>query len=242
MVNWFWRKRAKGARVDAPKLRPRSDDSSSATRVDLADLAPHREQYLAQAAYVQLVIFEGLSAAVAAAPDLAAKERLSKAVAISLERHHALAAEITRTGVTPAEAMKPYGAGIQFFQRATRGDTWAENLVTSHITSGILDDFFIRVAGGLPDDLERRVRAIYAKDSHEPLLSEQLRILIELQPSQAAHLAMWGRRLVGDTILVARSALAAPPSSANDEARIEPVFTELIATHTRRMDALGLTA
>jgi hypothetical protein len=48
--------------------------------------------------------------------------------------------------------------------------------------------------------------------------------------------------LVGDTILVARSALAAAPSSANDEARIEPVFTELIAAHTRRMDALGLTA
>ena len=242
MVNWFWRKGAKRARVDAPKLRPRSEDAASATKVDLADLAPHRDQYLAQAAYVQLVIFEGLSANVAAAPDLAAKERLSRAAAVSLEKHHALAAEIARTGVSPAEAMQPYGAGIQFFQTATRGDSWAESLITSHITSGILDDFFVRVAGGLPDDLERRVRAIYLKDSHEPLLAEQLRILIELQPKQAAHLAMWGRRLVGDTILVARSALAAPPSSANDEARIEPVFTELIAAHTRRMDALGLTA
>lgn len=242
MVNWFWRKGAKRARVDAPKLRPRSDDASSATRVDLADLAPHRDQYLAQAAFVQLVIFEGLTDAVAAAPDLAAKERLASAVAVSLDRFQALSAEITRTGVTPAEAMHPYGSGILFFQRATRGATWAENLVTSHITSGILDDFFLRVAGGLPDDLERRVRAIYTKGSHEALLSEQLRIVIELQPSQAAHLAMWGRRLVGDTILVARSALAAPPSSANDEARIEPVFTELIAAHTRRMDALGLTA
>ncbi len=28
----------------------------------------------------------------------------------------------------------------------------------------------------------------------------------------------------------------------SDEQRIEPVFTELIALHTRRMDALGLTA
>lgn len=242
MVNWFWRKGAKRARVDAPKLRPRSEDSTSATKVDLADLAPHREQFLAQAAYVQLVIFEGLSANVAAAPDLAAKERLARAAAISLEKYHALIAEISRSGASPADAMQPYGAGIQYFQSVTRGDTWAESLVTTHITSGILDDFFMRVAGGLPDDLERRVRAIYAKGTHEALLSEQLRIVIELQPTQAAHLAMWGRRLVGDTILVARSALAAPPSSANDEARIEPVFTELIAAHTRRMDALGLTA
>lgn len=242
MVNWFWRKGAKRSRVDAPKLRPRSEDSGSATKVDLAELAPHREQFLAQAAYLQLVAFEGLSAAVAAAPDLAAKERLTRAAAISLEKHHALVAEITRTGADPATVMQAHSGGIPFFQQVTRGDTWAESLVTTHITGGILDDFFVRVAGGLADDLERRVRAIYASASHEPLLSEQLRILIELQPSQAAHLAMWGRRLVGDTILVARSALAAPPSSANDEARIEPVFTELIAAHTRRMDALGLTA
>jgi hypothetical protein len=54
---------------------------------------------------------------------------------------------------------------------------------------------------------------------------------------------MWGRRLVGDTMLVARGALAiAQTHDRQEEARIEPVFTELIAAHTRRMDALGLTA
>ena len=53
---------------------------------------------------------------------------------------------------------------------------------------------------------------------------------------------MWGRRLVGDTLLIARSSLANVGHSRRDEARLEPVFTELIAAHTRRMDALGLTA
>lgn len=242
MVNWFWRKGAQRKRVVAPKLRPRSEDAASATKVDLADLAPHRDQFLAQASYVQLVIFEGLSAAVAGAPDLEAKERLSRAAAIALEKHHQLSAEIARTGTAPSAAMEPYGEGILFFQRVTRGATWQEALVTSHLTSGILDDFFVRVAAGLPDDLEKRVVAIYREDSHDALLSEQLRLVIERDPRQAAHLAMWGRRLVGDTMLVARSALAAKPASAGDEARIEPVFTELIAAHTRRMDALGLTA
>jgi hypothetical protein len=51
---------------------------------------------------------------------------------------------------------------------------------------------------------------------------------------------MWGRRLVGDTLLVARSALAS--HAREDQERLEPVWTELIAAHTRRMDALGLTA
>jgi hypothetical protein len=30
--------------------------------------------------------------------------------------------------------------------------------------------------------------------------------------------------------------------AGSEESRIEPVFTELIAAHTRRMDGLGLTA
>jgi LPS sulfotransferase NodH len=53
---------------------------------------------------------------------------------------------------------------------------------------------------------------------------------------------MWGRRLVGDTVLVARSALHGSGNATSDERRIEPVFTDVIAAHTRRMDALGLTA
>ena len=65
---------------------------------------------------------------------------------------------------------------------------------------------------------------------------------IEANPRLGARLALWGRRLVGDTMLIARSALALSDNHDSDEARIEPVFTELIAAHTRRMDVLGLTA
>jgi len=53
---------------------------------------------------------------------------------------------------------------------------------------------------------------------------------------------MWGRRLVGDTLLVARAALRPGPLDAEDEATVEPVFTELMAAHSRRMEALGLAA
>jgi LPS sulfotransferase NodH len=76
----------------------------------------------------------------------------------------------------------------------------------------------------------------------EELLAAELLAAIDANPRLAARLAMWGRRLVGDTMLVARSALKTSANHDSDEARIEPVFTELIAAHTRRMDALGLTA
>jgi hypothetical protein len=47
---------------------------------------------------------------------------------------------------------------------------------------------------------------------------------------------------VGDVLLLARSALDLPEDTAPDDERLEPVLTELIAAHTRRMDDLGLTA
>jgi hypothetical protein len=41
---------------------------------------------------------------------------------------------------------------------------------------------------------------------------------------------------------VARSAIPVTARASSKQERIEPVFTELIAAHTRRMDGLGLTA
>ena len=75
----------------------------------------------------------------------------------------------------------------------------------------------------------------------EDVLVEELRIAIEGNPRLASRLAMWGRQLVGDTMLVARLAIEQHPRATVDE-RVDPVFTELIAAHTRRMDKLGLTA
>jgi len=238
VVTWF-RRRPK--RVDAPKLRPRSEDAALATRLELAELAPPVDRFLGQAAYVQLSIFEDLSRLVALAPTLEAKEALSQASAISLDRYRGLTAEIRRLGAEPSAAMQPYTTGTDFFQKVTQGADFYESLMTSHITAGILDDFFARLALGLSSAEAARITPIY-DPSHEQIVADQLRIGISANPRLAARLAMWGRRLVGDAMLVARASLATPPASEKDEARIEPVFTELIAAHTRRMDALGLTA
>ncbi|HEY0258845.1 MAG TPA: ferritin-like fold-containing protein, partial [Lacisediminihabitans sp.] len=170
----------------------------------------------------------------------AAKEAVSHAAALSLARHHGLAAELTRKGVVPGEAMAPYVDRIDEFSRVTTGADWHEILITSYVTSGLLNDFFLRLAGGFSGDVAERLRAIYSSDDGHELLVGQLREAIEQDPPVASRLAMWGRRLVGDTLLIARSVVFRIGES--DEARLEPVFTELIAAHTRRMDALGLTA
>jgi len=238
VANWFSRT---PRRIEVPRLRSRSEDQVT-TKVDLVEFTPDLMGFLGRAAYVQLTLFENLSRAISSAPTTSAKTAIGRAAELSLAKHRMLVDEITRDGGNPAEVMEPYTAAVNRFERATHGADWFETLVTCYLTAGFLDDFFARLALGLAPEPRRRVTDIYAAESGEKLLAGLLNEAIEANPKLSSRLAMWGRRLVGDTMLVARSSLLYTENHKSDEARIEPVFTELIAAHTRRMDALGLTA
>lgn len=236
----FWAKRDR-ARIEVPRLRPRVVPTDL-RRVDFTELTPEPLAFLGQAAYLQLEFFESLARAVEGSPDIATKEGLSAAAGVALRKHHQLIAEIRQLDAEPDAAMQPYvTAGDQFRDNVTGAD-WYELLLGIHLTSGMLDDYFGRLADGLPGELGRRVREILNEDRASGVLRAELTAAIAEVPGLADRMALWGRSLVGDTLLVARSALrpAEPATRAGHE--VEPVFTELIAAHTRRMDALGLTA
>ncbi|WP_243695152.1 ferritin-like fold-containing protein [Agromyces protaetiae] len=226
---------------ETPFIRPRVTPTQLA-KVDFTELVPEPNELLGQAAVLQLESFENLAKAVAGAPTLASKEGLSAAAGVALKKHHALIAELRRDGVEPVEVMAPFTPELDRFREKIAGAEWSELLLGIHVTSGMLDDFFARLAAGLPHDRGARVRDILSEAGAAEVLSAELQRAIAEDPGLADRLALWGRSLVGDTLLVARNALrAAEPEGRRDE-DVEPVFTELIAEHTRRMDALGLTA
>jgi hypothetical protein len=239
VVNWFRRERK---RADAPRLRTRASSKTASTRVDLADLTPDLTTFLGKAAYVQLMIFENASRVVATAPTTEAKTILSDVAGYALAKHQGLTEEIERHGGDAAKIMEPFAREVDAFQRMTQGHDWFESVTTCYLGAGFLNDFFLRLAGGLTTSALPRILAILEAESGEKLIAKELLSAIEGNPRLAARLALWGRRLVGDTMLIARWTLGTTENHDSDEARIEPVFTELIAAHTRRMDALGLTA
>jgi hypothetical protein len=226
--------------TEIPRLKPRREHVA-AQRVDLAEIAPELLPYLGHAAYIELDAFERLSRIVAAAEDLAAKETVSAAAGFALAKHQGLIAEIRRRDGDPAEVMRPFARAIDGFGDLTAGADWQEDLLGVYVTQGFLVDFFIRLAGGLSDAGPRAAQLLGTASGEEAIV-ELLRREIEADPTLGSRLAMWGRRLLGDTMLVARSALHHSGNAQSDEERSEPVFTEVIAAHTRRMDALGLTA
>ena len=210
--------------------------------MDINSLTPELMHFLGQAAYAQLGEFESLARAVSTAPTLSAKEGLSNAAARALSKHHGLVSEIRRRGSEPDTAMAPFVAGLERFRQQTQGGDWHELLLSCYLTGGLLDDFFIRLSDGLPRDVGSRISGLLAEDSGTSVLVHELQAAIAKDPALGSRLAMWGRRLVGDTLLVARSAMPKCAEQTPEDSRIEPVFTDLIAAHTRRMDGLGLTA
>ncbi|RFA20073.1 hypothetical protein B7R25_10335 [Subtercola boreus] len=210
--------------------------------MNLAELTPEVLPYLGQAAYIQLAIFESIARAVMLSPTVRAKEALAPAAGVALDKHVKLVAELRRRDDDPAAVMAVFAPAIDRYQAVVRGSDWFESLASIYLTAGILDDFFVLLATGLEGEIGPRASQIVDAASHRDAIVVLLNDAIGSDASLGSRLALWGRRLVGDTLLVARSAIHHTDNARTDEERIEPVFTELIAKHSRRMDGLGLTA
>ena len=238
MASWFRRSRP---RVEAPTLTPR-DTAAGALRVDLGQLAPGPDVFLGQCAALHLVFIEQVTTAMSNATRVADKDALARVSGIVLSRYLALAAEIERLQLDKSDVMQPHLEGVEEFERRTQGSEWHEQVASAHVTIGFLTDFWMGLAVGLPSEVSGRVTSALSTGNIDEPAHRILERAIAVNPALSSHLALWCRRLVGDTMLQARSALVLHGDSSKDEAQIEPVFTELIAEHTRRMDRLGLTA
>ncbi|KQZ84589.1 hypothetical protein ASD56_11660 [Microbacterium sp. Root166] len=237
MVKWFWERRDTGRKL---QLRSR-EDLGDATRVDFEELAPDLTTYLGQAAYLQLGYFETLSELIALNPELSDKESLSRAAGAALTKHEELVALIRERGDDPTALMLPFREPLDAFRRATHGVRPQETMLSVHITAGMLDDFYLALSASY-GETGRRVAVILQADDDREAIVDIIGRTIASDPEWKSLLALWGRRLVGDTLLIARAALRPATLRVADEAKVEPVFTELMAAHSRRMDAMGLAA
>lgn len=227
--------------------RPGRSAARRVDRIALGDLRPDRDALLGRVAYLHLALFESASAVAARATDLADRESVTGVAAALLEQHTAVVAILAAHGLDTAPAMAPYAPEIDRYRRRLADSGWHESVLTLHLCAGLLDDFFAALAAGLPGPEGERLATLLERDVGHDALVGILETGIRADRRLASRLALWGRRLVGDTLLLARSALAdahdhAGVPTSTDERRVEPVLNDLIARHSRRMDRLGLTA
>ena len=228
MVKWFWQRRPEGRQLT---LRSRGDFGDT-VRVDFAELAPDIDRFLGQAAYLQLGYFETITRLIRAT------DNLDEA---ALTKHRGLTDLIVERGKEPTALMSPFREELDAFRRKTIGKRPRETMLSVHLTAGMLDDFYLALASSY-GDTGRRVARILGVDNDRAQIAEIIHQTITSDDEWRWLLSMWGRRLVGDTLLVARAALASEQLDIRDEERVEPVFTALMGSHARRMDAMGLAS
>ncbi|MCR2812062.1 ferritin-like domain-containing protein [Microbacterium sp. zg.Y1084] len=238
MARWFFQRTRPAARTLS--LRSRGD-AGGARRVDFEALAPDVDTFLGQAAYLQLGYFETLSALIAPTPELAQKESLSLAAGAALLKHRGLVRLIRDRGDDALEIMLPFREQLDAFRRATHGARPLETMLSVHITAGMLDDFYLALASSYGETGREAAGILGAADDRQAI-QDMIVAAIASDEEWRSLLALWGRRLVGDTLLVARAALRPSALDEADEKKVEPVFTDLLAAHSRRMGAMGLDA
>lgn len=239
MFEWIRRLRKK----QTPSDESRSWETETATeRVDLAEFAPGIMPFLGLTAYLQLELYEAATRGVSGAATLEAKETLARVAGETLSKQQRLADEIRRRGAEPHVVMRPYTKVIDDYVERIDTQDWHQHVLSLYLVGGLFDGFFASLAGGLKDSYRNEVIAVLSGGEGRDALRGLLAQALEDDPKLGSWLALWGRRLVGDTLLVSRAVLNLSEKREFVETEVEPVFTELIADHIRRMDGLGLTA
>lgn len=239
MFEWIRGLRRQSA--PARKLGSRGH-SGDAERVELAEFAPPILPFLGLTAYLQLELYEAATRGVSGAPTLEAKNVLAHVAGQTLAKHQRLTQEIESRGHKPHEVMAPFAHVIDSYVERIDAVDWHQHVLSLYLVGGLFDDFFASLAHGLKDSFRNEAISILQNDSGRPEVKALLEAELAADPALGSWLALWGRRLVGDTLLTARAVLTLSDNREFDASEVEPVFTELIADHIRRMDALGLTA
>ena len=250
-----------GIKKRGPKLAlpNREERTRNQGEVNLKPFTPEPKIFLGQLAYLELSAFEIMTAEIKFAPTTAAKAQLSEAAAKSFDKYRQISRRISALGIDPTDAMDPFVERIETFHSRTNGLDWYETVIKIYLVSGLLDDFYRRLAIGL-DPITRAEVEKALKDTKFEAFAKK--VLIESMARDAqlgSRLALWGRRIMGDVLLELRAAfdnrklagITKTKKLTLEEERtvnlasyskLEPLITELIGAHTMRMDALGLTA
>jgi len=255
-----WLKRfRKIARQLAVAARTEDKTSRNTKAINLKPYTPEPKAFLGQLAYLQLSNFEILTAALKYSPNTQYKAELSEAAARSFDKYRQLSKKLVELGADPAEQMNPFKERIAMFHSNTSGLDWYEVVIKVYLTSGLLDDFYARLASGLSDELQSEVQRALRDTAFDKFAKRVLSEAVQSDPVLGSRLALWGRRLMGDVLLELRAAfdnrkLAHIPKSkvlsveeenkVNLEAysKLEPLISELTGAHSLRMEELGLAA
>lgn len=192
-------------------------------------------------AYGELSGFARLAADAERAPDLAGRAELASLAGVEMDHYRRVGEYLASHGIDVVDAMGPFVGPMDAVMRRTAPRDWAESLVSAHLGRGVATDLQLDLASGWDGPAGDLVREVAPDPGHEAFAAREVRALC-VDPRTAARLALWGRRLLGETLAAASAVLDEHPEAGallGDDGRTA-LFKRLKSQHGKRMHALGL--
>src|SRR5699024_3678167 len=123
----------------------------------------------------------------------------------------------------------------------TRPRDWYESLMKGFVFDGIMNDFYRTAVDELVEPGYSLAIAILDDTRASDYARNRLTAEVAEDTQLASRLALWGRKLVAETLGRARSLLTDPILGIDEDLVVE-MIPSVTSNHSRRMSALGLVA
>lgn len=249
MLDWIRRIKKISQTLSLPS---RDSSSRSQSQLNPAKLIPATEVFLSQLIQHHLLVAELLIDDAARATDANAKKQ--KAIAARYQaRAKDLQELLIKLGASYMELQQQIRDRLDVLVERTEGKGWPEDIMRIFVVFTLLEDAYLRLAKGLTPARRLKVESMLSDNSLADYCQEALAGAIQNLPQLTNDLALFGRAIVADALLEVRDlanftdVLRDPPKDQVELTReqfkiLEPLTSELVASHTLRMDSLGLTA
>jgi hypothetical protein len=158
--------------------------------------------------------FARLAADAANAPEAADRLILSRFAAQAVDRRDRVLARVAELGADPAAAIARFDRVLDDLDARTQPSTWWERLLKGYVGSGVSDDFCRLAAQGLDPASRDLVLDVLDDAAHAELSVRAISGACETDEALNARLALWGRRVVGESLQIVQRLLVSRPGLA----------------------------
>ena len=208
---------------------------------DSVSLAGNDAATLALVAFGELTGFERMATNATTAADLDDKVILARLASQSFANFEQLSQHIDQMGQDVIELCQHFEPTFSTLAERTRPRDWYESLMKGFVFDGIMNDFYRTAVNELAEPGYSLAIAILDDTRSSEYARNRLTAEVAVDTQLASRLALWGRKLVAETLGRARSLLTDPFLGLDEDLVVE-LIPAVTSNHSKRMSALGLVA
>lgn len=176
------------------------------------------------------------------APSMGPRVELLRMSAQRVQAFDAVSALAARAGVDASACAERFVGSLGDFDERLRPLDWAERLIKTYLTFGLLLDFSMALVDALDEPLRGGVLDVLGSDRYGAMAASHLLDDVARDPQLAARLGLWGRRVVGEEVGTLQRMLSVYPELLDGGADAPGLHEVLSQGATSRMRGLGLRA